>query len=587
MIGRALDSVISAFSPQWGLKRIHARRVMRSYQGGESNRLTAHKSPKNLSADQELAGPFGADSVRAYSRMLVRDNAYAWGVVDTIVSSVVGCGIKAQSMLETKDGTDIENTNWKRDEIWDRWCEVCDINGRLNFDEIQALAQREIVEAGEVLIHKVKVPLVNRGIMRDVPLALELIEADRLASERDGYLISRQNGIRIQRGIELDELGRPIAYWIYPAHPLQPNVISTTPQRIPASEIIHLFRQDRIGQTRGISWFAPVVQWLRDLGTYVDNEMQASAVQSCFTVAVKTNSTPTGLLPSNDGDSVDSDGNKYEYLQPGQIMYLQPGESIESANPGRMASQSDTWISLMLRGIAVGTGLSYEIVARDYSRTTYSSSRTSQLEDRRRFRRWQGYLKTHLCQPIWDAFCDAAAVAGVESFPTMTDLLENRRASAPVEWQTPEWEWVDPQNEQQASQSSIDAFQSTYQAELGSRGRNWRQVFYQRAKEEKLKRELGLVPVDVQLEQAAAQANMAAATTGEMMGLSTLQFKRNRKAIDSTLNELASGQMTEAKARVFLASIGMAQASIDALITDALDGTVDTQLPVEDVANVA
>ena len=95
-------------------------------------------------------------------------------------------------------------------------------------------------------------------------------------------------------------------------------------------------------------------------------------------------------------------------------MRLRPNESIEAANPGRPNSASEPWISLMLRGIAVGTGLSYEIVARDYSKTSYSSSRTSQLEDRRRFRRWQHYLLNHFCQPIWDAFCDAAAISGME-----------------------------------------------------------------------------------------------------------------------------------------------------------------------------
>ena len=38
--------------------------------------------------------------------------------------------------------------------------------------------------------------------------------------------------------------------------------------------------------------------------------------------------------------------------------------------------------------------------------------------------------------------------------------------------------------------------QSTYQTELGSRGRNWRQVFHQRAKEERLKDQLGLTTIE-------------------------------------------------------------------------------------------
>ena len=194
-----------------------------------------------------------------------------------------------------------------------------------------------------------------------------------------------------------------------------------------------------------------------------------------------------------------------------------------------------------------------------------------------------------LCQPVWDRFCEAAALDGNPYFPTTAELLDNRRKFAPVEWQTQEWEWVDPQNEQKASQSSIDALQSTYQVELGNRGRNWRQVFYQRAKEEQLKRQLGLTTLDEKEIEAKAQPEGSfdqSQPTGEMMGLSTMQFRRNRKAIDETLTQLANGEISEAKARVFLASIGMAQSSIDALVEDALDGSVDAELTEVDVASV-
>ena len=135
-----------------------------------------------------------------------------------------------------------------------------------------------------------------------------------------------------------------------------------------------------------MTWFAPVVSWLRDLGVYVENELQASAVASCFGVAIKTEGSCPGLSgESTEPDSVDDNGNSFEYLEPAMVARLRPGESIESINPGRPNSASEPWINLMLRGIAVGTGLSYEVVARDYSKTNYSSSRTSQLEDRRRF----------------------------------------------------------------------------------------------------------------------------------------------------------------------------------------------------------
>ncbi|MFK5173477.1 phage portal protein, partial [Propionibacterium freudenreichii] len=78
--------------------------------------------------------------------------------MDTIVSNVIGDGITAQSCVETKDGEDVEDDNLARDKVWSEWCEVCDINGELTFLEIQALCQREIVEAGEVLIRLIKTP---------------------------------------------------------------------------------------------------------------------------------------------------------------------------------------------------------------------------------------------------------------------------------------------------------------------------------------------------------------------------------------------------------------------------------------------
>jgi lambda family phage portal protein len=533
---------------------------------------------------------------------MVRNNAYAWGVVDTIVSSVVGCGIKAQSTYETPEGEDVEDVNDVRDKLWAEWCEVCDVNGLYTFEELQAAAQREIVEAGEVLVRIIRTPdTVYRGILRPVPLALEVIEADRLAGDKDTYAarLSADSGNRIIRGVEVDDLGKPVAYWIYKDHPLQPYAFTRTPERIPANEIMHLFRRDRVGQTRGVTWFAPALSWIRDLGTYVDNELQASAVASCFTVAIKSHTPVGNLFDPDGGTGTDAAGNRQRYVEPGMIMELAPGEDVVGLNPGRPNAGAEPWIQLILRGIAVGTGLSYEVVARDYSQTSYSSSRTSQLEDRRRFRCWQQYLIRHLCQPVWDAFCDAAAISALRGFATSAELLDDRRRYAPVEWQTPEWEWVDPQSEQTASEMALNSFTDTYQNVLGSRGRSFRSVFYQSAKEERMRKKLGLItPEERQQQISAAQtAAMAPAESptaqssptqpqeqrqtgsGEMMGLSTLQFNRNRKAIAKTLEDLANKTISQTQARVFLSSIGMSAENVEALINDAIDGSVDTKLP--------
>jgi lambda family phage portal protein len=600
MITRFIDSVVSAVSPVAALRRQQARKALaRSYQGAEPSRVSSNKTPKNNPADQELLGPFGADKLRAWARLLVRDNAYAWGVVDTIVSSVVGGGIQAQSTYETPEGDDVEDVNDKRDKAWSDWSEVADINGRLTLEEIQIIALREMVEAGEVLVRVVNLPSTEyRGITRPIPLALEVIEADRLATDRDTYTlgIDRGDGTRIIRGIKVDELGKPLSYLIYDDHPNQPYAVSRTPKEIPAREILHLFRQDRVGQTRGVTWFAPALASVRDLGTYLDNELQASAIASCFTAAIKTETPMGNLIDPDGGTGQDKAGNRERYLEPGLIFDLNVGESVDIINPTRPNTAAGEWTKVILRGIAVGTGLSYEVVARDYSQTSYSSSRTSQLEDRRRFRIIQKYMIRHLLQPVWDEFCTAAAISEVDGFPSSADLLEDRRRFAPVEWQTPEWEWVDPQTEQVTSEMAIKSFSDSYASVLGSRGLSYRSVFYQRAKENRLLAKLGLkTPEQTQLDISAAQTQGQAgsteptkqATSGVYMGLSTQQWNRNRKAIQKTLDELIAGTMSEAAARVFLKSTGMPDEDIEILVADTRDGAVETELPVDSSTEMA
>lgn len=588
MIGQWIDSLVGVFAPGSQLKRMAARAaIQRGFQGAEPNRLNAGNRPKNRPADMELLGPNGADALRAYARQLVRDNAYAWGAVDTIVSSVVGTGIKIQSNLETQDGEDVEGVNEGRDGLFERWAEVAELTGQYTLSEVQQICQREIVEAGECLVHFVTVPKYFRGIRRPVPFALELIEADRLASDRDTYAISRRSGVRIVRGVELDDIGMPVAFWIYPYHPNDLTSWRREPVRIEAQNVRHLFRKDRIGQTRGTSWYAPVIAWMRDLGLFVDNEMQAGAVGSCFAAAITSESPIGGLIPPTTAETTDTNGNTYDYLEPGIVMRLRPGESIQQVNPSRPNSGAEPWINLMLRGIAVGTGLSYEILSRDFSQTNYSSNRASQLEDRRRFRRWQRYMIENLLQPVWDRFALMAAIDGNPYFANVGEIEADVRRFAPAEFMPPTWEWVDPVAEQASSQNAINAFQATYSDELGAKGQNWRRVFKQRAKEEQALKKLGLLSA-TQLQASEAVANIQTGNpeiaqqnaTGELMGLSTLQFNRNRKAIDKVLQDFASGAISEAKARVFLSGIGMAEASIQSLLDDARDGKVES-LPEE------
>lgn len=488
MIGAAIDHVVSWFAPAAAARRKHARNVYsrfasRGYDAGSRDRLSANWLPSNQSPD--LALSTDAATIRARARDLVRNNPYARGILFALVRNVVGCGIFPQA------NTGDEQLDESVEELFSRWARVADVSGRLTWWEIQRLAFQEVLEAGECLIHFTS---VDDDRSRPLRFAVELIDADRIADDRYSAMkIASPNGNEIRRGVEIDAFGRPVAYWLYPRHPNDVNGLWTQAERFPADQFVHLFKCERIGQTRGVSMFAPVIQALKSLHYYTENELQASAVASCFTAAIKTMGGPAdgGLLDTVDSDSSDTDGNQFEYLQPGMVARLLPGEEVEVINPSRPNNDASAWLTFLLRALATGVGLSYERMCRDYTQTNYSSARSSDLEDRREFRVQQDWVCSHMCDPVYLRFLEAA-VDEAKIPATASELLSDYDTVTKHHWQKPGWEWVDPVKEFTASDQAVQANLSTLQDELGARGKDLRTVLEQRAKEKRLMREMGI-----------------------------------------------------------------------------------------------
>ena len=76
---------------------------------------------------------------------------------------------------------------------------------------------------------------------------------------------------------------------------------------------------------------------------------------------------------------------------------------------------------------------------------------------------------------------------------------------------------------------------------------------------------------------SAAQASEGnPQSTGEFMGLSRLQWNRNRKAIMDVLQDFADGKINRSVATVFFSGIGLSPDNIAMLLDDASDGRYAT-----------
>lgn len=378
-------------------------------------------------------------TLRLRARDLRRNNPYARRAVDAIVSNAVGPGIRA-SVRDAQGNTDVELQR-----AWDAWAGSmqCDADGRGTFASLQRLALAAVIESGEVFarVRWRRPENVPEGMP---PVQLQLLESDYVSLDEPLGLSSQEGPNRIVQGIELSRSGQRVAYWLHKEHPgdtgnLLRSVTGEDQLRIEAQDIAHLFRMDRPGQLRGITWFAPVVTRLRDLGSYEDAQLERQRVASLFAAFVNDETAtidPAVAAASQQWEMPDD-------LEPGGLLELPPGRKIEFSDPPEATGYGD-YLRTSLHAIGVGIGVPYMLLTGDLSSANFSSSRMGRLEFQRQIREWQDDIVFPFCDRVFGWWLRAKALADGTDVPNVT-----------VQWLAPHPEMVDPQKETAAISDRI------------------------------------------------------------------------------------------------------------------------------------
>lgn len=484
-LSERLDNFIGIFSPKVALLRKAYREASKissfsSYRGAEQNRLRDSWIPGGYSADQDLLPELS--TLRERSRELNRNDGYASGITYTMVTNVVGTGIRPQSRVdkETLGISDDEAHAFQKqvERIWQKWTPFADAGNRMDFYEIEQVVHRQILENGEVIIIPIMVNVAGRPYM----LALDIIESDRLETPTD-----KRGDKRIRSGVEIGDRGEPIAYYIRKGHPgdmtlRMPN--SAEYIRYPAfnengrPNILHLYWQKRPGQTRGEPFFAPIMTLFKDLSDYMEAELVAARVAACFAAFIEK--TDAFAAATGRMDRTNSLGQRIESLEPGMVGYLAPGEKFNQFTPNRPGGTFEPFVERILRSIAAGLNIPYEVIAKDFGRMNYSSARTALLEARRFFMAQQEWLAKRFCQPIWEMLIEEAYL---REELMVNNFYENRLDWLRCRWIAPGWQWVDPVNEVKAATESVNMGLSTLADESASQGNDWEEVLEQRERE--------------------------------------------------------------------------------------------------------
>lgn len=472
-----------------GLRRISARQALaRAYEG--ANPRDGWR-PRRTGASANTDHLADASAMRARSRALVQNVPYMRRALDSLVANVVGTGITPRSLAGNADAID---------KLWSEWAQVADADGRLDIYGLQAAAHRAMEQDGEVLI-RLRTRRDSDGL--PVPLQLQLLEIDWLDSSKTG---TSPNGNTVVGGIEYDQLGRPLAYWLWDQHPGD----LTIPRRgrsasypVPAAGIIHLFQPERPGQGRGFPRCSSVIARVRDLQLYEDAEQARKNLETRLAVIASGDPSNMSLTESESQAAVRATG-ELGTLASGAIVQVPTGMSMTVVEPKAAPGYVD-YVRFQLHLIAAGMGVTYEMMTGDVSQVNFSSARVALLEFRRNAEALQWLtIIPRLCVPIWRAFIDAAYLAG--KLP---------RADYAVDWSTPKWDYVDPSKDVKADVEEISFGLSTISEKLRRRGYKPELVFDEWKRDFDRLRENGMLDLLLQLQTgkpAAATTSAAGAT---------------------------------------------------------------------------
>lgn len=488
------------------------------YSGASGTRLTLDWIATILSADQEIRGNLRL--LRARGRELSRNNPIAKNFLNLLAANVVGHkGIGYRPQVRNADGKcpkcdgsgkmptpaatngstkaaadakaqaddcklckgsgRVKNPLAKpiNDKISAAFCEWskkknCTVDGKLSFRGLQELVARNVATDGEIFIRKVRGFAGNK-----FRFALQVIDADQC-----DHLYSvppSKNGNEIRLGVEIDRWGRPVAYWINPGHPSDIGG-SLLRERIPAEEIIHLYDVERVSQTRGVTWFHPVMLQLRMLEGYVEAEL----------VAARTGAAKMGWLQYTDPSGYEEPNPDKKYTieaNPGTIETLPPGLEFKEWNPDHPANAFPNFVITILRQIAAGLGVSYNALASDLVGVNYSSMRSGLLIERDQWKRDQTWLIEHLCEPVFEDFLDFALLSGA----LVLDSRDSEKFNA-GKWEPRGWQWVDPLKDAQAAVLSLGANITSRGRILADEGVDWEEVLEEIREEMDLAESMGV-----------------------------------------------------------------------------------------------
>lgn len=471
--------------------------------GGTGRRFAGWNTPSS--------GPntaiVGLQKIRDRARDIIRNEWSGAANVRVWTTNLVGTGIVPRFPEA------LPATKKKITDLWNKSVRVFDADQVLDFYGLQALVVRTWFSGGEAFVRE-RPRRMSDGL--PVPFQVQVLEADMCPLMDADTYDGMPAGNRIRQGIEIDKIGRRVAYWFWKEHPgdrMFNNAINAAQlTRVPAEAVCHVFDPQRPGQLRGVSEMASVIAKLKNVADFDDALLERQRLANLFTLFV-TKQSPGGDTDPMTG--LPHDGTAAEPIagmEPGSSVELMPGEDVRFSEPPDAGTSYVDYMRTQMLGVAAGGGVPYELMAGDVKDVSDRTLRIVINEFRRMCeqRQWLLFIP-QFCQKVIEWWARYALLAGVLT-------QDEAEVAGNPKWAPQGWAYIHPVQDVQSRKLEVEAGFKARSDIISERGDDPDVIDAARAADKAREDKLGLTPEPVvSPQQQAAKAKAELALTSKII----------------------------------------------------------------------
>lgn len=474
----ALDSLISTVAPQWAMRR----KATRALSGMLDKRIEVMNGPSHsrggsgydaasyerIRGERWLASDTAPDAILEQDQEdllnraddLYRSNTIYHAAIESRVAHEIGVGMTPQARVRPVGGiTDdqAKEINLAIESSLERWSSRgIDKQRRDTISQMQRVADRSFANYGEVFALLGDSPSPNGGM----PMTVDLINPTRVSTPPE-----KMADKSVRMGIQYSETNEIQGYWVRTTDPREVGIYFEYKweyyprfDREGQPRMLHVFDPLVPGQTRGTPWLTAAFGRVKDLDDFHEAELIAKQIEACFGLIFTQDSdeplSPHDIATGNSSET--RNGRRIEDLEPGLVHYARQGEDVKTIDPQRPGASFAPFVESSLRSIAAAGNYPYELLAKNFFRTTFSSGQLALIDGSYGFSLRRSVLTEQLLAPIYRrflfeaVFLDEAGPIEVLTYIARPWLYERHV------WQHQGRQFLNPRDETKARVTAVD-----------------------------------------------------------------------------------------------------------------------------------